>query len=167
MSGITLSTRPKPPVIFNSDRFTGANGASAYEVAVANGFEGTVEEWLLSLEGPQGIPGEIGPQGEPGAQGEPGPQGEQGLPGQDGASAYEVAVANGFDGTVEEWLLSLVGAEGDSGDQIELQMSGDVLQWRYVGEAEWVSLYDVAAIFGDIESSLDAIIVIQNEILGI
>jgi len=106
MSGITLSTRPKPPVIFNSDRFKGL-------------------------------------------------------------SAYEVAVANGFEGTVEEWLLSLVGAEGDSGDQIELQMSGDVLQWRYVGEAEWVSLYDFAAIFGDIESSLDAIVVIQNEILGI
>ena len=56
MSGITLSTRPKTPVIFNSDRFTGANGASAYAVAVANGFEGTVEEWLLSLEGPPGVP---------------------------------------------------------------------------------------------------------------
>ena len=60
MSGITLSTRPKAPVILNSDRFTGQDGASAYEVAVADGFEGTVEEWLLSLEGPQG------PQGEPG-----------------------------------------------------------------------------------------------------
>ena len=53
MSGITLSTRPKPPVIFNSDRF---EGLSAYEVAVAAGFEGTVEEWLLSLEGPPGVP---------------------------------------------------------------------------------------------------------------
>ena len=67
MSGITLSTRPKTPVIFNSDRFTGAagepgtpgqDGLSAYEVAVANGFDGTVEEWLLSLVGPQGEPGE-------------------------------------------------------------------------------------------------------------
>ena len=84
MSGITLSTRPKTPVIFNSDRF---EGLSAYEVAVANGFEGTVEEWLLSLEGPPGVPGETGPtgpQGEPGAQGEPGPQGEPGEPGPQG-----------------------------------------------------------------------------------
>jgi len=103
MSGITLSTRPKPPVIFNSDRF---KGLSAYEVAVANGFEGTVEEWLLSLEGPPG-------------------------------------------------------------DQIELQMSGDVLQWRHAGEAEWMNLYDFATIFSDVESSLDAIIAIQNEILGV
>ena len=79
MSGITLSTRPKPPVIFNSDRF---EGLSAYEVAVANGFEGTVEEWLLSLEGPQGVPGETGPQGEPGAQGEPGPQGSKAYQGK-------------------------------------------------------------------------------------
>jgi len=52
MSGITLSTRPKAPVIFNSDRF---EGLSAYEVAVANGFEGTVEEWLLSLVGSQDL----------------------------------------------------------------------------------------------------------------
>ena len=84
MSGITLSTRPKPPVIFNSDRF---EGLSAYEVAVANGFEGTAEEWLLSLEGPRGVPGETGPtgpQGEPGAQGEPGPQGEPGAQGEPG-----------------------------------------------------------------------------------
>lgn len=29
----------------------GPNGLSAYEVAVENGFEGTEEEWLASLEG--------------------------------------------------------------------------------------------------------------------
>lgn len=33
---------------------TGANGASAYGVAVANGYEGTEEEWLLSLKGDKG-----------------------------------------------------------------------------------------------------------------
>lgn len=27
----------------------GINGKSAYEIAVDNGFQGTVEEWLLSL----------------------------------------------------------------------------------------------------------------------
>ena len=32
-------------------------GASAYEIAVKNGFEGTKEEWLVSLRGPQGEPG--------------------------------------------------------------------------------------------------------------
>lgn len=33
-----------------------------------------------------------------------------------GKSAYEVAVAQGFDGTVDEWLASLKGEKGDKGD---------------------------------------------------
>lgn len=37
------------------------------------------------------------------------------LHGESGESAYEVAVANGFEGTVEEWLQSLVGAAGQGG----------------------------------------------------
>ena len=41
-----------------------------------------------------------------------------GAPGNDGASAYEVAVANGFVGTEAEWLDSLQGPPG--GDVIEL-----------------------------------------------
>lgn len=39
----------------------------------------------------------------------PGPQGEQGL------SAYEIALENGFVGTEEEWLSSLVGPQGEQG----------------------------------------------------
>ena len=133
------------------DIHDGADGKSAYEVAVLNGFEGTEEEWLLSLKGEQG---EIGPQGEKGDKGEPfvyenfteeqlfelkGPQGEkgdtftfddlseeqkaeltQGLQhGVDGKSAYEIAVENGFEGTEEEWLNSLVGPQGPQGKGIE------------------------------------------------
>ena len=37
-----------------------------------------------------------------------------GLPGKDGKSAYEVAVEQGFVGTVDEWLESLHGANGTS-----------------------------------------------------
>lgn len=44
----------------------GTRGYSAYEVAVQNGFEGTVDEWLESLIGPQGPEGPEGPQGETG-----------------------------------------------------------------------------------------------------
>lgn len=33
----------------------------------------------------------------------------------DGASAYELAIANGFVGTETEWLASLVGAPGTDG----------------------------------------------------
>lgn len=36
----------------------GAEGKSAYEVAVDNGFEGTEEEWLESLKGKPGDKGE-------------------------------------------------------------------------------------------------------------
>ena len=46
---------------------SGTAGASAYEVAVAEGFEGTVEEWLTSLVGPKGDPGDKGDPGTPGA----------------------------------------------------------------------------------------------------
>lgn len=38
----------------------GIQGASAYEIAVANGFVGTEEEWLESLKGEQGEPGKPG-----------------------------------------------------------------------------------------------------------
>jgi len=34
-----------------------------------------------------------------------------------GKSAYEIAVANGFTGTITEWLNSLKGPKGDKGDK--------------------------------------------------
>ena len=45
----------------------GVNGKSAYELAVSEGYEGTLTEWLESLVGPQGERGERGPQGPTGA----------------------------------------------------------------------------------------------------
>ncbi len=59
----------------------GDTGASAYEIAVANGFVGTEQEWLLSLKGENGS---TGPQGEQGIQGPQGPQGIQGAAGPKG-----------------------------------------------------------------------------------
>ena len=100
----------------------GDPGSSAYEIAVENGFTGTEAEWLASLkgdQGEQGIQGEKGdtgsqglqgiqgPKGDPGAKGEPGIQGADGAKGESGASAYELAVENGFSGTETEWLESL------------------------------------------------------------
>ena len=41
-------------------------------------------------------------------------QGAQGLSGRDGDSAYQVAVKEGFRGTVEEWLESLKGSNTSS-----------------------------------------------------
>ena len=42
---------------------TGATGKSAYEVAVEEGFEGTEDEWLMSLVGPTGAIGATGATG--------------------------------------------------------------------------------------------------------
>src|SRR3546814_6832995 len=42
---------------------TGAAGVSAYDIAVAEGFSGTEQQWLASLVGPQGSQGETGAQG--------------------------------------------------------------------------------------------------------
>ena len=59
-------------------------GASAYDIAVANGFKGSEQEWLASLKGDKGDTGPTGPQGIQGPQGDRGPQGIQGPAGKDG-----------------------------------------------------------------------------------
>ena len=65
-------------------------GKSAYELAVENGFEGTLEEWLESLK-------------------------------VEGKSAYELAVESGFEGTLEEWLESLKGKSAENLNAEKLQ----------------------------------------------
>ena len=60
----------------------GPRGKSAYEVAVDNGFVGTVNEWLFSLEG------------------------------ENGSSAYAIAVVEGFTGSQSDWIASLKGEAG-------------------------------------------------------
>lgn len=107
----------------------GADGKSAYEIAVENGYAGTVTEWLASLKGAKGDKGDRGEQGikgekgdkgdtgEKGADGVNGKDGKDGLNGENGKSAYELAVDNGFSGTLAEWLNSLKGADGAKGDK--------------------------------------------------
>ena len=109
----------------------GAAGKSAYQIAVASGFDGTEQAWLASLKGEKGEkgdtgaagekgePGEKGDTGAAGAKGEKGDTGATGAAGKDGAagkSAYQIAVASGFDGTEQAWLASLKGEKGDKGD---------------------------------------------------
>lgn len=50
----------------------GPAGASAYQVAVSNGFTGTEADWLASLKGDKGDRGDAGPQGPAGANGQDG-----------------------------------------------------------------------------------------------
>ena len=61
-------------------------------------------------QGPQGLPGERGPQGPEGPEGAQGPIGLPSLvPGSDGLTAYELALQDGFNGSLTEWLESLKG----------------------------------------------------------
>lgn len=81
----------------------GINGLDAYQIALNNGFEGTVIEWLDSLHGANG------------SNGTNGTNGTNGVDGEDGLSAYQIAVNNGFVGDVSAWLNSLKGANGNNG----------------------------------------------------
>lgn len=72
----------------------GLNGKSAYEIAVANGYDGNESQWLASLKGRDGSPGRDG---------------------RNGLSAYELADGELLFGTVGKWLESLKGAKGDTG----------------------------------------------------
>lgn len=73
-----------------SEQSPGEPGKSAYELALDNGFEGSLEEYLESLVGPPGVDAEGNP----------------------GKSAYELALDNGFEGSVQEYLAELKGEPG-------------------------------------------------------
>jgi len=98
-SGTTGASGPQGPA-----GPTGAQGPQG--VAGATGSQGPI-----GLNGPAGTQGPQGPQGVAGANGASGLQGANGL------SAYQVAVANGFNGTETQWLTSIVGSQGPQGLQ--------------------------------------------------
>lgn len=65
--------------------------------------------------------------GRDGTDGKDGTNGTNGKDGADGKNAYEVAVTNGFSGTVSEWLDSLRGADGEDGADIQPDATGSSL----------------------------------------
>jgi hypothetical protein len=90
---------------------TATDGASAYEIAVANGFTGTVQQWLLSLTGSQGPAGVTGPIGLTGSTGPQGPQGVAGVAGPQGA----VGPAGPVGTQGERGIQGVTGATGAAG----------------------------------------------------
>ena len=62
---------------------------------------------------------------------------------RNGKSAYELAVQNGYVGTLTEWLESLIGADGDDGREVELRENAGWVEWRYVGDATWTQLFEI------------------------
>ncbi|MEU9470439.1 hypothetical protein AB0D78_28245 [Streptomyces avermitilis] len=69
VNGATIHLDALVPTQAPGGGTTGTPGKSAYEVAVDEGYSGTVAEWLASLVGADGPQGNPGPQGPPGADG--------------------------------------------------------------------------------------------------
>ena len=89
----TITTNGNKTWLLDNDgnklKVSGVDGKTAYDLAVENGYKGTLEEWLESLKG------------------------------SNGKSAYELAVEKGYSGTIEEWLESLNGTDGKDGSDGE------------------------------------------------
>ena len=128
----------------------GSNGKSAYELAVENGYTGTEQEWLESLKGIDGKDSPI-----------IGIDIYEGVyywtittngnktwlldndgnklkvSGVDGKTAYDLAVEKGYKGTLEEWLESLKGSDGQNGSDgksayelaVEKGYTGTLEEW--------------------------------------
>ena len=72
----------------------GKDGRSAYEIAIENGFVGTVAEWLESLKGRDGIDGKDGKDGADGLPGKDGTNGKDGKDGRDGKDGVSPDLTN-------------------------------------------------------------------------
>ena len=95
----------------------GIDGKSAYEIWLDLGNTGTEQDFIDSLIGDDGDPGD---------------------PGDDGDSAYEVWLALGNTGTEQDFIDSLKGADGEDGDDFAFELpdgveNGDYLQWIWNG----------------------------------
>jgi hypothetical protein len=78
---------------------TGADGKSAYEIAVeVDGFSGTEQQWLDSLKGDKGDDGIQGPKGDDGIQGPKGDTGATGPAGGLGSVSRDTGATTGFAG---------------------------------------------------------------------
>lgn len=119
--------------------FAGPEGFSAYEVAENAGFDGSVDEWLISLKGADGIGLQIlGSLTDPSFlpeednnlgdtyiieekmyvwTGDTDKWQTVGQVGPEGKSAYQVWLANGNVGSQLDYLNSLIGAQGPKGDK--------------------------------------------------
>ena len=97
----------------------GEPGKTAYQHAVDNGFEGTEQEWLVSLKGEKGDTGDVGPQGPQGVKGDIGPQGPKGDKGETGAKGDKgeagIQGPQGLKG--EQGIQGPKGEKGDPGAQ--------------------------------------------------
>ena len=86
--GHTPSSSPSQWAVFsNQTGFAGPTGESAYQIAVDNGYNGTLQQWLASLVGAAGANGTNGTNGANGSNGTNGTNGTNGATWYQGSSA--------------------------------------------------------------------------------
>lgn len=123
----------------------GKDGKSSYELAVEEGFQGELDEYLDSLHGEKGEPLKFSDlteeqiqslKGQDGTmtfedlteeqrESLKGDKGDIGDKGETGESAYDLAVNEGFEGSITEFLSSLKGEKGDTGDKGDTGLQGE------------------------------------------
>lgn len=127
----------------------GIQGLSAYQVAVQHGFEGTEDEWLISLKGEKGETGPKGDKGDTGEKGATGERGPQGLQGERGLQGVQG----------EKGEQGIQGPKGDTGSGLnikgELDSESQLPQEGVSGDAWLISgnLYVYVGKNGNIESN--------------
>ncbi|MGI6545940.1 MAG: collagen-like triple helix repeat-containing protein [Fastidiosipilaceae bacterium] len=167
----------------------GMDGKSAYEIAVANGYEGTEAEWIASLVGPKGEAGigikSIEKTNSAGridtytitftngdlttftvSNGEKGVDGSQIM-----LQAVNGTIQWKYDTedetawrdllTIDGSNVTITGLEGKDGREIEMQKNSaaGMLQWRYKGDTDWIDLVSLAEIKGEDARDIEFIIV--------
>ena len=129
---VDLEILVQPPmelILAHDDVTKGDPGDSAYQIAVKNGFIGTQQQWLDSLEGADGL---------------------------DGTDGREIELQS--DSEFVQWryvgesiwidLVALSSLKGVDGKSIELQNTGTYIQWRLVGNLDWINLIAIADLEG-------------------
>lgn len=115
----------------------GDTGLSAYELAVQDGYQGTLQEWLKSLGGADAY--EVAKKA-----GYEGSREEwlKTLIGATGLSAYELAKSEGYEGSLTEWLAFLKGEKGDKGDSAYTSYLATTTDSTPMTEKQWANAND-------------------------
>lgn len=111
-------TGNKEEIYSNGNSSDITNGKSAYEIAVANGFEGSETEWLESLKGERGTDGINGKNGIDGQNGTDG----IGITSTEINASGELVLTYSDGSTANVGVV--VGAKGDKGDKGDTGATG-------------------------------------------
>lgn len=121
---------------------------------------------IMGPRGPAGKDGNDGNDGRDGTDGNHGKDGNDGLPGLaglPGKSAYQTWLDLGNIGSEADFLVTLRGVpglpgndgddgedgdDGQDGREIELRSNGTHVQWRYLGDADWTDIVEIASLRG-------------------